>query len=58
MTWIGTVHTDGVFRGWKQLFTYNDFMALTWYKLPLLNGAKAQGEHRNTPAGECSHAKG
>lgn len=43
VTWIGTVHTDGVFRGWKQLFTQNDFMAHTWYNLPLLNGAKAQG---------------
>lgn len=42
-TWIGVIHTDNVFRGWKQLFTYNDFMALTWYNLPLLNGAKASG---------------
>lgn len=42
-TWIGVIHTDNVFRGWKKLFTYNDFMALTWYNLPLLNGAKASG---------------
>ncbi|WP_155589435.1 hypothetical protein [Bacillus amyloliquefaciens] len=43
-TWIGVIHTDNVFRGWKQLFTYNGFYGLSHGTiLPLLNGAKASG---------------
>ncbi|QQD83314.1 hypothetical protein JD965_06980 [Bacillus siamensis] len=39
--WIATVHTDGVFKGWKRLFTEEEFNKMTWYDLTLINGHKA-----------------
>ncbi|MCY8485425.1 phage baseplate upper protein [Bacillus atrophaeus] len=37
--WHGTVHTDGVFKGWKRLITNADFENETWQNITLKNGA-------------------
>ncbi|MCY9166006.1 phage baseplate upper protein [Bacillus atrophaeus] len=39
--WHGTVHTDGVFKGWKRLITNADFENETWQNITLKNGAVA-----------------
>ncbi|QII47238.1 hypothetical protein G3M81_07520 [Bacillus paralicheniformis] len=41
--WHGTVHTDGVFKGWKRIITDADFTTMKWYDLALINGNKAGG---------------
>ncbi|MCY8369536.1 hypothetical protein P9D36_18990 [Bacillus haynesii] len=41
--WHGTVHTDGVFKGWKRIITDVDFTTMKWYDLTLINGNKAGG---------------
>ncbi|WP_375566207.1 hypothetical protein ACE6HX_14370 [Bacillus pumilus] len=33
--WYGTTHTDGVFRGWKQLMTNAEFENVTWLSVTL-----------------------
>ncbi|WP_414051626.1 hypothetical protein ACK25W_13835 [Bacillus pumilus] len=33
--WYGTTHTDGVFRGWKQLMTNAEFENVTWLNVTL-----------------------
>ncbi|MCY8507963.1 hypothetical protein MOD06_21020, partial [Bacillus atrophaeus] len=43
-THIGTIHTDGVFRGWKKLMSETDFMAIQWYDLKMINGASQHGK--------------
>lgn len=37
--WHGTVHTNGVFTGWKRIVNENDFSP-AWVDVPLKNGAK------------------
>ncbi|MCX4077490.1 BppU family phage baseplate upper protein [Bacillus subtilis] len=37
--WHGTVHTNGVFKGWKRLITDADFENVLWQNIPLKNGA-------------------
>ncbi|MCC2526752.1 BppU family phage baseplate upper protein [Bacillus halotolerans] len=41
--WHATVHTDGVFKGWKRIITSADFESITWQNVTLKNGA-ATGE--------------
>ncbi|WP_434785673.1 hypothetical protein [Bacillus velezensis] len=43
-TYIGTIHTDGNFRGWRKMMSENDFMKVEWYDLKLTNGAKQNGK--------------
>ncbi|MCY8915032.1 hypothetical protein [Bacillus atrophaeus] len=43
-TYIGTIHTDGNFRGWKKLMAESDFMAIQWYDLKMVNGASQHGK--------------
>ncbi|MFP7345994.1 hypothetical protein [Bacillus safensis] len=33
--WYGTTHTDGIFRGWKQLVTNAEFENVTWLSVTL-----------------------
>ncbi|WP_026579450.1 hypothetical protein [Bacillus sp. SB47] len=42
--WHSTVHTDGVFKGWKRVVTSNEIEP-TWTDVPLKNGAK-HGDRR------------
>ncbi|AHZ16271.1 MULTISPECIES: BppU family phage baseplate upper protein [Bacillus] len=37
--WHATVHTNGVFKGWKRLITNNDFENPVWQNITLKNGA-------------------
>ncbi|MBU8695982.1 hypothetical protein [Bacillus pumilus] len=37
--WYGTTHTDGVFRGWKQLVTNAEFENATWLSVTLDNSS-------------------
>jgi len=37
--WHSTVHTDGVFKGWKRVVTSSEIEP-TWTEVPLKNGAK------------------
>lgn len=37
--WHGTVHTNGIFKGWKRLITDADFENVVWQNIPLKNGA-------------------
>ncbi len=37
--WFGTVHTDGVFKGWKKLVTDADFENVKWLNVTLGNGS-------------------
>ncbi|WP_346997135.1 hypothetical protein HUS59_11100 [Bacillus velezensis] len=36
--WHTTVHTDGVFKGWKRIITSTDFESNVWREPPLKNG--------------------
>ncbi|QIW79502.1 hypothetical protein G4P54_06715 [Bacillus tequilensis] len=42
-TWIGIIHKEGDFLGWKRLITDGDFNSMTWYDLTLINGNKVGG---------------
>ncbi|MCY7694577.1 hypothetical protein MH109_09445 [Bacillus altitudinis] len=33
--WYGTTHTDGIFRGWKQLMTNTEFENVSWLSVTL-----------------------
>ena len=33
--WYGTTHTDGIFRGWKQLITNTEFENVSWLSVTL-----------------------
>ncbi|MBG9820349.1 hypothetical protein QNH25_14370 [Bacillus safensis] len=37
--WFGTVHTDGVFKGWKKLVTDADFENVKWLNVTLGSGS-------------------
>ncbi|KIO60009.1 hypothetical protein B4143_2738 [Bacillus subtilis] len=37
--WHATVHTNGVFKGWKKLITDADYEGITWQNVTLKNGA-------------------
>ncbi|MCY7436187.1 hypothetical protein [Bacillus pumilus] len=37
--WFGTVHTDGVFKGWKKIVTDDDFENVQWLNVTLDNGS-------------------
>ncbi|MEH7633449.1 hypothetical protein AB0R75_14100 [Bacillus pumilus] len=37
--WFGTVHTDGVFKGWKRIVTDADFENVQWLNVTLNNGS-------------------
>ncbi len=37
--WFGTVHTDGVFKGWKRIVTDADFENVQWLNVTLDNGS-------------------
>ncbi|WAT79920.1 hypothetical protein [Bacillus safensis] len=37
--WYGTTHTDGIFRGWKQLVTNAEFENVTWLNVTLGSGS-------------------
>ncbi|MCY7472166.1 hypothetical protein [Bacillus safensis] len=37
--WFGTVHTDGVFKGWKKIVTDADFESVKWLDVTLANGS-------------------
>ncbi|AVB11828.1 pyocin knob domain-containing protein [Bacillus velezensis] len=39
--WIATVHTNGVFKGWKRIITSADFDSAKWLNVTLKNGAIA-----------------
>ncbi|MGG1348431.1 BppU family phage baseplate upper protein [Bacillus subtilis] len=37
--WHATVHTNGVFKGWKKIITDADYEGITWQNVTLKNGA-------------------
>ncbi|WP_440615147.1 phage baseplate upper protein [Bacillus subtilis] len=37
--WHATVHTNGVFKGWKKLITDADYEGISWQNVTLKNGA-------------------
>ncbi|RAP23193.1 hypothetical protein C2W59_02773 [Bacillus pumilus] len=37
--WFGTVHTDGVFKGWKKIVTDTDFENVKWLNVTLGSGS-------------------
>ncbi|TWM26886.1 phage baseplate upper protein [Bacillus licheniformis] len=43
--WFGTIHTDGVFKGWQRFITDAD-AEVTWQSPTLLNGWKQYGTHK------------
>ncbi|BEV38094.1 hypothetical protein BSB_11670 [Bacillus stercoris] len=40
-TWIGTIHKEGEFTGWREVITNLDFEDIPWNDVPYKNGAKS-----------------